>query len=102
MTDDIALAPDRARVQLVYYFCRVQLPSVQLAPRVYEQHLQRTFQLHARKSGGTASWEQYLDNLYPLDWFLAAACLESDARGWEYLATARAGRSDTTLADALR
>jgi RNA polymerase sigma factor (sigma-70 family) len=101
MSDAFSAASDRVRVQLLYYFCRMQLPAVRLAAEVSEQHLRRCFQLFARKDAA-ASWDYYLDNLYPLDWFLAAACLEGDARAWEYLATARAGRSDCTLADALR
>jgi RNA polymerase sigma factor (sigma-70 family) len=95
-------SPDRARVQLLYHFCRLQLPAVIVVPEVAEQHVRHCFQLYARKAGAAAAWDYFLDNLYPLDWFLATACLEGDSKAWEYLATSRAGRSDATLADALR
>jgi hypothetical protein len=48
-----------------------------------------------------ANWESYLDNLYPLDWFVASACLEGLGQAWEHLFAARAGRTDCLLMDAL-
>jgi RNA polymerase sigma factor (sigma-70 family) len=102
MNDTSPPAPDTARVQLLYYFCRMQLPSVNLPPEVCEGHLHRTFDLYRAKEKDGASWDHYLDNLYPLDWFVACACLEGNDRAWEQLFAARAGRSDCLLLDALR
>jgi RNA polymerase sigma factor (sigma-70 family) len=91
-----------ASLPLLYHFCRLQLPAVHLGPEVLHRHVQRTFALYEAKAGPTASWEHYLENLYPLDWFVASACLEGNARAWEYLFAARASRSDCLLLDALR
>jgi RNA polymerase sigma factor (sigma-70 family) len=91
---------------LLYHFCRLQLPSVALSPEKCAYHLQRTFQLYQSKNGtnppGAGGWETYLENFYPLDWFVASACLEGNSRAWEYLFSARAGRADCLLMDALR
>jgi RNA polymerase sigma factor (sigma-70 family) len=91
-----------ARALLVYHFCRLQLPSIELAAEVCARHLERTFAIYRSKAGAAASWDAYLDALYPLDWFLTAACLESNPRAWEALFASRAGRSDCLLTDALR
>lgn len=90
------------RTQLLYHFCRLQLPAVELTPQQLDRHLQRTFGLYRAKQSVAASWEHYLDNLYPLDWFLAVACLEGSSLAWESLFAARASRSDSLLVDALR
>jgi RNA polymerase sigma factor (sigma-70 family) len=90
------------RSELVYHFCRLQLPAIDLGPAAAARHLQRTFAIYQAKAGAGASWQAYLDNLYPLDWFLASACLESKSAAWEQLFAARAGRSDCLLMDALR
>src|SRR2546422_8391739 len=90
------------RAELLYHFCRLQLPAVNLAPESCAHHLQRTFDLYRTKAAGTPSWDAYLDNLYPLDWFVASACMEGNSRAWEYLFAARAGRTDCLLMDALR
>jgi hypothetical protein len=99
---DLSSAPDQARIDLLYYFCRMQLPAVSLSPETCQRHLQRTYQLYQGKAPEPASWDYYLDNLYPLDWFVASACLEGNAAAWEQLFAARAGRSDCLLSDALR
>jgi hypothetical protein len=95
-----------SQVSLLYHFCRLQLPAVVLPPEKVEYHLERTFQLHQAKSAAAgpaaAAWEAYLENFYPLDWFVASACLEGNGRAWEYLFSARAGRADCLLTDALR
>lgn len=91
-----------ARKALLFHFCRVQLPVVALAPSTLDRHLQRTFDLFKVKAGTDVSWASYLDNLYPLDWFVAVACLEGNRRAWEYLFAARASRADCLLVDALR
>src|SRR6266849_1820311 len=90
------------RTKLLYHFCRMQLPAVELTPEQLDRHLQRTFELYRAKETASASWERYLDNLYPLDWFLAVACLEGSRQAWETLFAARASRSDCLLVDALR
>lgn len=92
----------RTRVFLLYHFCRMQMPGIPLTPPLCERHLARTFQLHREKKDKAVSWEEYLDNLHALDWFLACACLEGCAAAWEQLSVARAGRSDCLLMDALR
>ena len=100
--------PDRAppntgpRVELLYCFCRLQMPAVDLPREKCHHHLQRTYALFQKKSEQPVAWEAYLDKLYPLDWFLASACLEGNRRAWEQLFASRAGRSDCLLMDALR
>ena len=70
------------RVELLYYFCRLQMPAVDLPRERCRHHLQRTFALYSRKRSNTPiTWEAYLDQLYPLDWFLASACLEGNRSG---------------------
>jgi RNA polymerase sigma factor (sigma-70 family) len=90
------------RTRVLYHYCRMQLPAVQLMPEQFETHLQRTFEIYRGKEGNAASWESYLDSLYALDWFIAAACLEGKRQAWEYLFAARSGRTDCLLIDALR
>lgn len=89
-------------MELLYHFCRLQLPAIALSPDVFARHLKRTFELYRAKPGAASTWEAYLDNLYPLDWFVAVACLEGNPQAWEHLFAARAGRSDCLLLDALR
>lgn len=93
--------PPGMRFELLYHFCRLQMPGVTLTPTTCSRHLQRTYSLH-RKTQAEASWDGYLDNLYPLDWYLACCCLEGNSRAWEQLFAARAGRSDCLLVDGLR
>jgi RNA polymerase sigma factor (sigma-70 family) len=80
----------------------MQLPALVISPGDLERHLHRTFQLFRTKTGASASWEKYLETLYPLDWFVASACLEGNDRAWEHLFAARASRTDCLLVDALR
>jgi hypothetical protein len=99
----MAIPPDfQPRSRLLYHFCRMQLPAIRLERTICERHLERTFALYQTKAGSVAAWPAYLDNLYSLDWFTASACLERDARAWEHLFAARAGRADCLLLDALR
>lgn len=93
---------DGHRTRLLYHFCRLQLPAVELDPSRFQQHLQRTFALYQSKVPAATGWESYLDNLYPLDWYLAVTCLEGQAQAWDSLFAARAGRSDCLFVDALR
>lgn len=91
------------RAELLYYFCRLQLPEVSLSPAQCNDHLRRTYQLYCTKDGTENTLaETYLDNLYPLDWYVAVACLEGSEPAWEHLFAARAGRTDCLLMDALR
>ncbi len=91
-----------ATLELLYHFCRLQLPHVGMAPDAFARHLQRTFDLFQSKSEQPVGWDQYLENLYPLDWFLASACIDNNPAAWEQLFASRAGRSDCLLTDALR
>jgi RNA polymerase sigma factor (sigma-70 family) len=92
---------ESARQTLLYHFCRLQLPSIALAPVRFEYHLRRCYKVYQAKAE-SATWTGYLSSLYPLDWFIASACLEGDSRAWEKLFASRSGRSDCLLVDALR
>lgn len=94
--------PEGPRVELLYHFCRLQLPDVNLSQESFQRHLERTYRLYLNRVGEEGTWDEYLDNLYPLDWFLASACLDGNARAWEHLFASRAGRTDCLLMDALR
>jgi RNA polymerase sigma factor (sigma-70 family) len=90
---------------LLYHFCRLQLPGVNLAPAAFERHLRRTlalYQAKRTKAGLSVTWDDYLENLHAVDWYLSCACLEGQQRAWEYLFAARANRADCLLLDALR
>jgi RNA polymerase sigma factor (sigma-70 family) len=90
---------------LLYHFCRLRLPAVALPLSVFEQQLQRAFEMNRAKrlrKGETTSWESFVENLHALDWFLACACLEGQTSAWTALFAARANRTDCLLVDALR
>jgi hypothetical protein len=101
MSDGQRLPDQNARMELLYHFCRLQLPTIALSAEACRRHLERTFELFRTKEAA-ANWQSYLDNLYPLDWFVASACLEGLGQAWEHLFAARAGRTDCLLMDALR
>ena len=64
---------------LLYHFCRLQMPGIAWAWQPASAILQRAFEVFRRQTGRRSiSWNHYLDNLYPLDWFLASACLEGN------------------------
>src|SRR5207249_3157723 len=71
----VAPAPFPASLQprftLLYHFCRLQMPAIALDSGTGQRHLQRTYDLFRTKPDVDGSWTYYLDNLYPLDWFLA-------------------------------
>jgi RNA polymerase sigma factor (sigma-70 family) len=94
--------PPASSAELLYYFCRLQQPLIRVAPEVFRRHLQRAYELFGAKNERPIGWVEYLDNLYPLDWFLASACLDGSPAAWDQLFAARAGRSDCLLTDALR
>jgi RNA polymerase sigma factor (sigma-70 family) len=96
---------NRTQTALLYHFCRLRLPTVALPLPVFENHLQRAFELNRAKEarkGAPTSWKAFLENLHVVDWFLACACLEGQKRAWEVLFAARASRTDCLLIDALR
>jgi RNA polymerase sigma factor (sigma-70 family) len=93
------------RALLVYHFCRLRLPGVTLPFAPFREHLERAHAMYQAKrgrNGPVVSWEEFLEGLHPLDWFLACACLEGLPRGWEALFNARASRTEALLVDALR
>jgi RNA polymerase sigma factor (sigma-70 family) len=73
---------------------------VALSAAAFDRHLRRALTL--ARSKGDLPEETFFSRFYPLDWFLAAACLEGDPRGWEVLFAARTSRADCLLVDALR
>jgi RNA polymerase sigma factor (sigma-70 family) len=90
---------------LLYHFCRLRLPGVALPFAAYEQQLARAYDLYrAREAreGRSGNWPGFVEALYPVDWFLACACLDGVPRAWESLFAARASRTDCLLVDALR
>jgi RNA polymerase sigma factor (sigma-70 family) len=100
--DELRTADYELRTKLLYHFCRMQLPALQLPRERFDLHLHRTFEVYRAKESKPPSWERFLENLYPLDWFIATACLEGSTPAWEHLFAARSGRSDCLLVDALR
>jgi hypothetical protein len=78
-------APLQPRFTLLYHFCRLQLPAITLEAATAQRHLQRTFDVFRAKPDTESSWQAYLDNLYPLDWFLCSACIEGIEYAWEAL-----------------
>jgi RNA polymerase sigma factor (sigma-70 family) len=96
---------EQAQKTLLYHFCRLRLPALSLSFAAFERHLQRSlglYQAHHAREGTTPAWSNFLDNLYPVDWFLSCACLERDSRAWDLLFGLRASRVDCLLVDALR
>ncbi len=94
--------PPISRTELLYHYCRLQLPAVVLSRPKFLDHLTRTFRLFASKSPAGLTWDTYLDQLYALDWYLCCGCIENDGKAWETLFATRTGRSDVLLIDALR
>ena len=94
--------PSALQADLLFHFCRMQLPTVSFNRKQFDHHLQRAFDLFMAKVGKPVAWETWLENLYPLDWYLASACLDGDRRAWDHLFAARASRVDCLLVDALR
>jgi RNA polymerase sigma factor (sigma-70 family) len=98
-------ATGSVQTALLYHFCRLRLPVVALPVAAFEHHLQRAFQLFRAKRakvGAAVTWEQFVENLNTLDWFVACACLEGQQAAWEFLFGSRASRTDCLLVDALR
>lgn len=92
---------DTLRRALLFHFCRLQMPAISMSSPAFDRHIERTFDLFRNKEPA-ATLSAFLDSLYALDWYLAAACLEGDRTAWDMLFAARTGRSDCLLVDALR
>ena len=96
---------NNVQATLLYHFCRLRLPQVNLPADVFERHTVRAFEMFQAKrakEGQTATWNGFIDNIYALDWFVASACLEGLEEAWRALFRARANRTDALLVDALR
>jgi RNA polymerase sigma factor (sigma-70 family) len=93
---------EQNRITLLYHYCRLQLPGLPIHRDQFRDQLNRTFGLYLKKSEVTVSWANYLDGLYPLDWHVAIGCLLGQEMAWDMLFSARTGRSDCLLVDALR
>jgi RNA polymerase sigma factor (sigma-70 family) len=96
---------NRVQTTLLYHFCRLRLPAVALPFESFEKHLRRAFEMNRDKrarKGETTNWDDFLENLHAVDWFMACACLEGQKSAWEALFAARANRTDCLLVDALR
>ncbi len=95
------MTASQGKVLLLYHFCRLQAPAIVLNADRFDVRLRHMFERHRAAEPGV-TWEQFLAGVYPIDAFLAAACLEGVDRAWETLFAARAGRADRLLVDALR
>src|SRR5439155_11648342 len=67
--------PSALQADLLFHFCRMQLPTVSFNRNQFDHHLERAFDLFMAKVGKRVAWETWLENLCPLDWYLASACL---------------------------
>ncbi len=100
--DELADPSLQPRLMLLFHYCRLQLPGVQLSWPVFREHLARTLQLFRKKSAQPVAASAYLQQFYAIDWFLCCGCLERSERAWEMLFALKTGRSDCLLIDALR
>ncbi len=89
------------RLPLLYHYCRLQRPGLQLNYQQFQSHLQRMYE-RARQMQPTLDWHSFLSQWQALDGFLAAACMEKLEAAWEQLFSAKVGRADRLLIDALR
>jgi hypothetical protein len=87
---------------VLYHFCRLHLPHIALNRESFTGHLQRSYALFQSKTDDGISWNSFLANLCPLDWFIACGCLDGLCSAWEQLFASRSGRTDCLLVDALR
>src|ERR1700722_9595146 len=86
------MSKPRTSAPLLYHFCRLRWPGVELPLQAFARHLERAFKLYLARAqeGQEQAWSRFVENLHPLDWFLACACLEGIQPGWEALFSARA------------
>src|SRR5205807_5132881 len=54
--------PSLLQTELLFHFCRMQLPTVILTQARFESHLRRTFDLFQGKASKPVAWEAYLEN----------------------------------------
>jgi hypothetical protein len=94
--------PSTAMQAVLYHFCRLQLPHLVVNRESFTSHLQRSYALFQSKTEDGVSWDSFLANLCPLDWFVACGCLDGLCEAWEHLFASRSGRTDCLLVDALR
>src|SRR5262249_28869811 len=97
MTDAKAAGVQAGRL---YHFCRLRLPGVALPFASFERHLTHAFEQYSAREAREQrqpSRGGFVEALYPVDWFLACACLDGLPRAWESLFAARASRTDCLL-----
>jgi RNA polymerase sigma factor (sigma-70 family) len=95
------------RVRLLYHFCRLRFPLIQMSPARFQEHVERACDRARSQQQRTAdasplSWPAFLDVLNAPDLFLATGCLDGDSTAWAELFASRANRPDALLIDALR
>lgn len=95
-------AADRIRASLLFHFTRLQLPGIRIPESKFLDHLDRSYRLYLPKNPQPVPWPEYLVGLYAVDWAVCIGCLEGQNTAWEVLFSARTGRSDCLLVDALR
>lgn len=93
---------DQAHVVVLLHFLRLQLPGLRFTEEVVGAHLRRTYTIYRAKTAGELDGAGFLRELYAADWGVCVGCLEGQLAAWELLFTARAGRGDYLLVDALR
>lgn len=89
------------RLPLLYHYCRIQRPRLELSYDQFIQHMQRMYE-RSRHMQPELQWNQFLTQWQVLDAFLVAACMEKQQAAWEQLFCAKVGRADRLLLDALR
>ncbi|MGL4422510.1 MAG: RNA polymerase sigma factor, partial [Gemmataceae bacterium] len=92
-----------SRFARLYYYARMQLPTIPLTAPTVRHQLDRTFQyFRSRQSAPeTTTWTQFLTDFYLLDWYVCVGCLERVNAAWDRLFAARTGRSDCLLVESL-
>lgn len=104
------MADPRKVLPLLYHFCRLRLPGVNLPLAFFSEKLSHVFDRWPGLSPlpepdhGTRpkTWSAFLDNLHAQDFFLACACLKGERTAWEHLFGTRLLRGEGLLVDALR
>jgi RNA polymerase sigma factor (sigma-70 family) len=98
------MSEPRTYAPLLYHFCRLRLPAVALPLPTFTRRLEQAHKAYLSRSedGAAATWGRFVENLHPLDWFLACSCLEGVSSAWEALFSSRASRTESLLVDALR
>ncbi len=89
------------RCPLLYHYCRIQRPRLNLSYAQFITHLQRMYE-RAKHISPSMDWNTFVGQWQALDGFLAAACMERLDAAWEQLFCAKVGHADRLLLDALR